>query len=141
MTGRVGRPVAGVAALAALALGGAALANAGTGGDVPADTAAKLRDAAVAAVPGKPGSIERDGDHGATYEVEVVRADGTQIDVALDERMRVVGVDDDGETQAADRADDAGEADDANEADDADDANEADEADDANESDGNEADD
>ncbi len=46
---------------------------------------------------GEPGHIERDGEKGATYEVEVTKPDGSQVDVRLDERFHVVAVDSDHE--------------------------------------------
>jgi uncharacterized membrane protein YkoI len=106
MTTTFEKLLAGLAAVAALALGGAALAGA-TSGDDPADseaaasidstTAARARQAAVAETGGEPGHIERDGEKGATYEVEVTKPDGSQVDVRLDERFHVVAVDSDHE--------------------------------------------
>jgi hypothetical protein len=34
---------------------------------------------------GRAGSVELDGEHGATYDVEVHRADGSTVDVWLDD--------------------------------------------------------
>jgi uncharacterized membrane protein YkoI len=113
MTDKLKKIVAGVAVLAALGLGGAALAGATSGGHDSADSAdagdsegagsisstdaARARDAAAAETGGKPGHIERDGEKGATYEVEVSKADGTQFDVRLDDQFKVVAVDPDGD--------------------------------------------
>jgi uncharacterized membrane protein YkoI len=104
MTGKLKKIVIGVVALAALGLGGAALAGATSGGDdaegagpVSSADAARARGAAVAETGGKAGHIERDGEKGATYEVEVAKPDGTQVDVRLDERFKVVAVDSDSE--------------------------------------------
>jgi uncharacterized membrane protein YkoI len=109
MTHNFRKLLAGLAALAALALGGAALAAA-TSGEDPAEkgdsegsasidstTAARARRAAVAETGGEPGHVERDGEKGATYEVEVTKPDGSQVDVRLDERFEVVAVDSDSE--------------------------------------------
>ena len=109
MTNTFKKLLAGLAAVAALALGGAALAGA-TSGDDPAakgdsegsasidsTTAARARQAAVAETGGEPGHIERDGEKGATYEVEVKRADGSQVDVRLDAQFNKVAVDSDQE--------------------------------------------
>jgi uncharacterized membrane protein YkoI len=104
------RLLAGCVVIAALALGGAAIAGAAAGND-PADPrdnegsgsitstqAQHAREAAVAAVPGKTNQLERDGEKGATYEVEVIKADGSQVDVRLDDQFKVVAIDGDNET-------------------------------------------
>ena len=64
---------------------------------VSAEIAARARDAAAAETGGKPGSVERDDEKGATYEVEVTKPDGKQADVRLDDQFKVVGVDEDNE--------------------------------------------
>ena len=131
----------GLAALAALAMGGSALAGATSGGNdnaaqerseaaegpeqgagneaadaddaqgengkeddgeggqgLSADLKARLRKAALAKTGGGTvGAMERDGEKGATYEVEVNMADGSQVDVRLDDQLNVVSVDADGE--------------------------------------------
>jgi uncharacterized membrane protein YkoI len=109
MSNRFTKLLAGLVAIAALALGGAALAGATSGSD-PADhgdnegsgsitpaQAQRAREAAVAAVPGKTNQLERDGEKGATYEVEVIKPDGSQVDVRLDDQFNVVAVDGDSE--------------------------------------------
>ena len=75
--------------LAAAALGGAALAGATSGGDnESALTGSTLDRASKAALAktggGKVTGSERDGENGATYEVEVTK-DGKQVDVRLDD--------------------------------------------------------
>ncbi len=97
-----------VAALAALALGGAAIAGA-TGGGGESDrgdgggglSAAVKKHAGDAALKaaggGTVGQMERDGEKGATYEVEVNRSDGSQVDVRLDENFHQVAIDGDNE--------------------------------------------
>ena len=47
---------------------------------------------------------ERDGENGATYEVEVTRPDGSTVDVRLDAGFGVVAIEGDSETE--DGADD-----------------------------------
>lgn len=87
-----------------LALGGVGIAQAIGGDDesasVSGPAAERARAAALAEVPGQAGAVERDSEDGATWEVEVTRADGAQVDVRLDERYQVVGVD--GDDEAAD---------------------------------------
>ncbi len=79
---RLKKIVAAVAALAALALGGAAIAGATGGGDgsergdgdgeLSAAVEKQAGDAALKATGGGTlGQMERDGEKGATYEVEV----------------------------------------------------------------------
>ena len=92
---------AGVAAVAALALGGAAIANATQGDDGEALTGTTLQRASAAALKatggGRVTETEHDSEQGATYEVEVTKADGSQVDVRLDESFNVVTVEGDGE--------------------------------------------
>ena len=90
--------VAGSVAIAlAVAGGGVALAGAGddeatvTGPQADAATAAALQ----ATGGGRANAVERDSENGATWEVEVTRPDGTTVDVRLDERYRVVVIEDD----------------------------------------------
>jgi uncharacterized membrane protein YkoI len=119
-TARKGLITAG--ALGAVVLGGAAIANAATdnsttqgsapaqrsdptkpGGHVgangkteaalPADVAAKVEAAAQAKVPG--GTVERvetDVDHGSPYEAHVRKADGTELEVLVDNDFNVTAV-------------------------------------------------
>jgi uncharacterized membrane protein YkoI len=115
------KTVISVAALGALALGGSAIAGAaqsgssssGTqaapaghrsdGGHVGAngkreaalsgDTAAKVKAAALAKLPG--GTVERvetDADHGSPYEAHVRKADGTEVEVLVDNTFQVTAV-------------------------------------------------
>jgi uncharacterized membrane protein YkoI len=102
--------VAAVAALAALALGGAAIAGATSGGGEGSDrgegngklsaaVAKQAGDAALKATGGGTlGQMERDGEKGATYEVEVRKADGSQVDVRLDGSFGLVTIDSDQES-------------------------------------------
>ncbi len=66
--------------------------------NLSADLQARLKKAALAETGGGDVSaMERDGENGATYEVEVVKSDGSQVDVRLDDQLNVVAVDADGE--------------------------------------------
>ena len=93
------------AAVAVLALGGAGAAFAVAGGaDDDGDRqatgagAAKARAAALEITGGgTANSVERDSEDGATWEVEVTRADGKTVDVRLDERYGLVVVEGDDE--------------------------------------------
>jgi hypothetical protein len=77
--------VAAIGAAGALAGGGTALATAGDDAGVGGPKADQARAAAVEyAGGGRGGSVEHDGEHGATYDVEVHRADGSVVDVWLD---------------------------------------------------------
>src|SRR4051812_90072 len=76
--------VAAVVAAAALGGGGAALATSGDDHALAGPAADRARAAAVAYVGGGTGgSVELDGEHGATYDVEVHRNGGV-VDVWLD---------------------------------------------------------
>lgn len=101
---------AGVVAIAGLALGGAAIANATQGDDGEALTGATLQRASAAALKatggGRVTETEHDSENGATYEVEVTKADGSQVDVRLDGSFNVVVVEGD---QEEDGDNDSGE--------------------------------
>jgi hypothetical protein len=95
---------------AALVVGGAgaafAVAGGGDDGDQPASGpgADRARAAALVAVPGgTANAVERDGENGATWEVEITRPGGGTVDVRLDSGYRVVVIE--GDTEAADDAD------------------------------------
>ena len=116
MTNSIKKAGTGVALVAAFALGGAAVAGAvqsssnsqaaatgtttqqGNGrGDRPqetaltGDTAAKVRAAALAEVPG--GTVERienDGDGHAAYEAHITKADRSRITVYVNQQFEVV---------------------------------------------------
>jgi uncharacterized membrane protein YkoI len=116
------KTIATVAVLAAAALGGSALATAATTGSsssattsspaqkpmgggphvgangktetpLTGDTAAKVKAAALAKVPG--GTIERvetDVDHGSPYEAHVTKSDGTRLEVLVNADFEVTAV-------------------------------------------------
>jgi uncharacterized membrane protein YkoI len=98
---------AGVAA-AGIAVGGAGAALAfGGADDTDANLTGPRADKAIAAAlratgGGAATAVERDGDEGATYEVEVRRANGSTVDVDIDGSYRVVAIDDDSEKADAD---------------------------------------
>lgn len=86
------------AAIAALAVGGAAIAGATGGGDDEESqkpiTGKALERATAAALDHTDGGRVTGtevGDEESAYEVEVTRADGSQLDVQLDEAFGVVG--------------------------------------------------
>lgn len=94
--------VGGAAALA-LAGGGVGVAQA-LGGEgeeaeqtVTGPQAQRVRAAALKLVPGTAGSVERDDEQGAVWEVEVRRPDGSTVDVRLDADLQKVAVDQDTE--------------------------------------------
>lgn len=107
MSNRLKKVLITVAALAALALGGSALAGAASGGGSEAgDTSQAITgDAKVSAEKaalaetggGEVNQSELDNENGATYEVEVARTDGSQVDVRLDDSFDVVAVESDSE--------------------------------------------
>ena len=118
MRRRFTKILAGLAALAAFALGGAAIANAtGVTGDDdgPALSSSEAARAGAAALKATGGGTvqgsERDSEKGATFEVEVRKPDGSVVDVRLDSNYGVIAVDDDQETNDDDggQNDDAGE--------------------------------
>jgi hypothetical protein len=105
------------AAILVLAVGGVGIAQA-VGGDTDervkgpeADRAAK---AAVDAIGGgRAVGIERDDDDGEAWEVEVVRPDGSEVEVLLTRDLQEVGTeteDDQGESGRETDDDDRGEA-------------------------------
>jgi hypothetical protein len=95
--------VAGIAVLAALALGGVAIAGStGVFDDGDAQLTGPSADRAKAAAlkitgGGQVNAVERDSEDGATYEVEVTRPDGKTVDVRLDASYNRVAVEGDSE--------------------------------------------
>ena len=132
MTNSIRKSLVAIAALAALALGGSALADAASngsssssgssptgsarqpppgaarGGSPPGqhvgangkqeqllsgDTAAKVRQAALAKVPGATiERVETDVDYGSPYEAHVRKSDGTELDVLVNDSFAVTAV-------------------------------------------------
>lgn len=96
---------AGLVALAGLAAGSGALASGGEGSETGAG-ADRARAAALAHLGGgEAGSVERDSEDGAVWEVEVTRTDGTTVDVRLAADYSVVAVEGDSD-EAGEDADD-----------------------------------
>ena len=60
------------------------------------DTATKVKDAALAAVPGATVERVENDAEGATYEAHIVKADGSHATVKLDASFKVTGVEDGG---------------------------------------------
>ncbi len=94
-----------IAAVAVLAVGGTAIAGADGGGDDDATDKAisgqaldRASAAALAETGGGNVTETEVGDEEGAYEVEVTRADGSQVDVHLNESFSVLGTEDeDGE--------------------------------------------
>jgi hypothetical protein len=84
-------------AVTALAAGGTGAGLAVAGGDAgegaTGPDADRARAAALAVTHGGTvNAVERDGEDGATWEVEVTRRDGTTVDVRLGDRFELVVV-------------------------------------------------
>ena len=105
--------VAGIAAAAALVLGGAAIAGSqgvGPFGDDEASLTGPAADSARAAAlritgGGTTNAVERDSEHGATYEVEVTKPNGKTVDVYLDASYNLVAVEGDSEENESGESD------------------------------------
>ena len=122
MKSRISKVVAGLAAVAAFALGGAAVAQAvdntngsnttNDNGSAPphsdgalpqrsdetvltGDTASSVTAAAEAEVPGATiERVETDADGHAAYEAHMVKSDGSRVTVYVDKQFEVVGTED-----------------------------------------------
>lgn len=92
----------GAAVAALVAIGGVAVATGGDDGDETV-TGLQAERATVAALEATSGgtanSVERDGENGATWEVEVTRPDGSTVDVRLDENYQLVVIESDSESE------------------------------------------
>jgi hypothetical protein len=87
-------------AIAALSAGGAAIATAGGDDGEKQATgpgADKAREAALAITGGTANAVERDGENGASWEVEVTKSDGNTVDVRLDDQYQLVVIEGDSE--------------------------------------------
>ena len=90
---------AAIVLAAAVTGGGVAIAS-GDDGDanVTGPQAAAATAAALEATSGgRANAVERDGENGATWEVEVTKTDGKTVDVRLDENYKLVIVESDSE--------------------------------------------
>ena len=90
---------AAIVLAAAVTGGGVAIAS---GDDGDANVTGPQAQAATAAAleatsGGKANAVERDGENGATWEVEVTKTNGKTVDVRLDENYKVVVIEGDGE--------------------------------------------
>lgn len=91
----------GLALSAAVAVGGVAAASSGDDdeGTVTGPQADRATKAALEETDGgTANSVERDGENGATWEVEVTKPDGTTVDVRLDEKFELVVIEGDVES-------------------------------------------
>ncbi len=95
------------AALTAVLVGGGAVwATTAAADDVRGSERDRVVTAALEAVPdGEAAQVETSDDPGEAYEVEVFRADGTEVDLALDADLAVVSRDDDDRDDRDDRDD------------------------------------
>ena len=94
------RLIAIVAVVAVIAIAGGAIAIAG--GDPEGGVTGPQADRAIAAAleatnGGTAHAVERDGENGATWEVEVTKPNGQTVDVRLDENYEVVVIEGDSE--------------------------------------------
>ena len=121
--------VAGVGALAAFALGGAALAGATQGSEEDADEptlSGRTAEQAEAAALNETGGgsvteLEHDPEDGRIYEVEVKKPNGAVVDIDLDSSFKVVAVDEDTDEATENANEDRSEAGDKEEPNDTDD--------------------
>jgi uncharacterized membrane protein YkoI len=102
MNDKIKRIVIALAAVAALGVGGAAIATAAGGGDddgaekaISGGALDRASKAALAHTGGGKVTDTEVGDEESYYEVEVTRADGSQVDVQLDRDFQVVGAEGD----------------------------------------------
>jgi len=95
---------ASAAVLGVGALGGVAVATSDDGDvNVQGPEAEAAKKAALEATDGgKVNAVERDGEAGATWEVEVTKPNGKTVDVRLDENYQLVVIDGDGEEDGSD---------------------------------------
>ena len=96
--------------IAALAAGGTAVATAGSGGgdddasETPITGKTLERASAIALESTGGGKVTgtEAGDEEGAYEIEVTRADGSEVDVHLDENLDVLGAEADDEASGED---------------------------------------
>ena len=83
--------IAGVAVAAALGVGGTVMATAASADEVSGGDRDRIGNAAVQAVPGSTVvEVEESDDQGEAYEVEVRKADGSEVSVTLDKDLKVL---------------------------------------------------
>ena len=112
MNKRTKLAIGGVAAAAAIAIGAGVVSAAGGDDDVPLEGSDYDRATEAALEHVGEGSVTETelGDDGAAYEVEVLREDGTQVEVELDENFEVIGSEPDDDGAGDDDGDDEDEA-------------------------------
>ena len=99
--------VAATFAIAILAGGAIAIAGNDSEGGVTGPQADRAIASALEATGGgTANSVERDGENGATWEVEVTRTDGTTVDVRLSSDYKVIVIESDTESPDTDDAGD-----------------------------------
>jgi len=96
-----------VAAAALIGVGGVAWGSAGDG-ELTGDDLDRASRVALEAVGEGEVTETEVGDEEGAYEIEVTKADGSQVDVHLDENFEVISLDPDDETEGDDD-DDAGD--------------------------------
>jgi uncharacterized membrane protein YkoI len=114
MTGKLKGMIIGAAVIAALGIGGAAIAGAVGGGDddgsekpITGDALDKASAAALDRTGGGRVTATDVGDEEGYYEVEVTREDGSQVDVHLDRDFKVLSAPaDDDRSEGEDEAND-----------------------------------
>jgi uncharacterized membrane protein YkoI len=110
MNKRILKLGAAVGGVLVLALGGAAIARATGAFDdgeshITGPQAGRAKAAALEITGGgHANAVERDSEDGATYEVEVTKADDKTVDVRLDENFKLVVIDGDSERNDSDSA-------------------------------------
>lgn len=82
--------VAGVALAAALGTGGAIFATAAQADEVTGTDRDRAGNAATQAVPGTVLDVETSDDQGEAFEVDVRKADGSEVSVHLDKDLKVL---------------------------------------------------
>ena len=92
----------GLAVVAAVTLGGVAVAGSGDDGRASHQYTQEQADAAAEAAldatgGGTANSVESDNENGAIYEVEVTKPNGDTVDVRLDDAYHVVVIEGDSE--------------------------------------------
>jgi hypothetical protein len=97
--------LASVGAVIAVAGGAIALAggNDSEGGVTGPQADRAIRAALAATGGGTANAVERDGENGATWEVEVATPGGNTVDVRLDDQYRLVIIE--GDAESADEGD------------------------------------
>jgi uncharacterized membrane protein YkoI len=106
---RINKKVAVIAGTAAIVAAGAGVATAGGASDstegpdvaITGNALQRASDSALAETGGGTVTGTEVGDEESYYEVEVTRADGSQVDVQLDKSFAVVGSKTDSESSGA----------------------------------------